>query len=199
MRIFDVEQLIQFSSQCQEVKSFDRVYRNLFRILPRLADVPGDFLEVGSFRGKTSVFLARFLERWPERKLITIDSHTQSHYDEAYKMNLDAREVFSSFIECMSGLVNHQHIPMDSSEACHHVEDSSIAFAFIDGDHSEEGVLKDFAAYIPKMVTGGIIAFDDYRNGRWKGVRRALQKVAYGNPGLELVYEGEREVYFLVK
>lgn len=38
---------------------------------------------------------------------------------------------------------------------------SGIDFLFIDGDHSLEGVTKDFGMYSPLVKTGGIIAFHD--------------------------------------
>lgn len=57
-------------------------------------------------------------------------------------------------------------------------DDASISFAYVDGDHSYEGVTADLAALFPKMKNGGIMAFDDYhRRGWWgDGVIRAVNE-----------------------
>ncbi|MEP2030276.1 MAG: class I SAM-dependent methyltransferase [Paracoccaceae bacterium] len=55
---------------------------------------------------------------------------------------------------------------------------NSIDFAYVDGDHSYEGVQADLEALFPKMALGGIMAFDDYhRRGWWgDGVIRAINE-----------------------
>ncbi len=55
---------------------------------------------------------------------------------------------------------------------------ASIDFAYVDGDHSYEGVKADLAALFPKMRLGGVMAFDDYhRRGWWgDGVIRAINE-----------------------
>ncbi|WP_254442492.1 glycosyltransferase family 2 protein [Ruegeria arenilitoris] len=57
-------------------------------------------------------------------------------------------------------------------------KDGSIGFAYVDGDHSYEGVKADLKAILPKMQTGGVIMLDDYhRKGWWKdGVMRAFHE-----------------------
>lgn len=63
-------------------------------------------------------------------------------------------------------------------------KDSSISFAYVDGDHSYDGVKADLAALFPKMKIGGIMAFDDYhRRGWWgDGVIRAINEFLGQNP-----------------
>jgi len=41
------------------------------------------------------------------------------------------------------------------------LRDNKVDFLFIDGDHSYEGVKKDFEMYSPLVKKGGIIAFHD--------------------------------------
>ena len=41
------------------------------------------------------------------------------------------------------------------------LKDNKVDFLFIDGDHSHEGVKKDFEMYSPLVRKGGIIAFHD--------------------------------------
>ena len=44
-------------------------------------------------------------------------------------------------------------------------------FLFIDGDHTVEGVTKDFLLYRPLVRKGGVIAFHDILNPRRNAIR----------------------------
>lgn len=63
-------------------------------------------------------------------------------------------------------------------------DDDSISFAYVDGDHSYEGVKSDLVALFPKMKPGGVMAFDDYhRRGWWgDGVIRAINEFLGQHP-----------------
>jgi hypothetical protein len=52
-------------------------------------------------------------------------------------------------------------IKADSSEAAKQVDDASLDFVFIDGDHSEEGVIADVQAWAPKVRPGGALTGHD--------------------------------------
>ena len=60
-----------------------------------------------------------------------------------------------------------------SDEACNDIEDGSLDFIYIDGDHSYEWAYKDFNNYYSKVKTGGIFAGHDFSLA---GVNRALQE-----------------------
>jgi len=51
-----------------------------------------------------------------------------------------------------------------------------LAFLFIDGDHAYESVKQDIAAWTPKIVPGGIVAFHDYGAKRHPGVTQAIDE-----------------------
>lgn len=44
------------------------------------------------------------------------------------------------------------------------IPDGSLGLAYIDADHSYDGVKSDINVFLPKLVQGGIIAFHDYAN-----------------------------------
>ena len=48
-----------------------------------------------------------------------------------------------------------------SEEFVSTIEDNSLDFIFIDGDHSYEGASKDFRNFLPKVKSGGIFAGHD--------------------------------------
>ena len=65
---------------------------------------------------------------------------------------------------------------MTSLKAALEVEDASLDFVFIDGDHSYEGCSADIAAWWPKVKAGGILSGHDYRDERNYGVIPAVQE-----------------------
>lgn len=56
-----------------------------------------------------------------------------------------------------------------------------VGMVYIDGDHSEEGVAADIAAWFPLVVPGGYICGHDYGEPAWPGVKRAVDR-AFGAP-----------------
>jgi cephalosporin hydroxylase len=56
-------------------------------------------------------------------------------------------------------------------------EVGKIDFLFIDGDHSAEGVERDFYNYFPYVSQGGLILFDNYNDPSWTQVKPAVDKV----------------------
>lgn len=42
------------------------------------------------------------------------------------------------------------------------LEDVTIRFLFIDGDHTKEGVTTDISLFFPKLTDGSIVVFDDF-------------------------------------
>lgn len=61
-----------------------------------------------------------------------------------------------------------------SIEAAATAQDGSLDFVFLDGDHSEEGVRADIAAWRPKIRRGGMLLGHD---AAWPGVRAAIDEL----------------------
>ena len=189
-----LDELKELASECQPLKSQAKIYNNMYnRIFPDVLTIDGDFLEIGCFMGKTTIFMSRYLEgRGPERKLYTIDPHKADSHEASQCPEINVAEHFKKHTE---GLDNHIHYANFSLQASHKIKDESICFAFIDGDHSEEGVLKDIELFYPKIVPGGIICFDDYNSSYWPGVGRALRAAVLRNDNYSIVYRGKKEIY----
>jgi hypothetical protein len=68
-----------------------------------------------------------------------------------------------------------QMLIMDSVRAAGLVSNGELSLAYLDADHSFEGVTRDLEAWYPKVRSGGIIAGHDYLN-RAYGVYLAVQK-----------------------
>lgn len=196
-----LEELKRIAGDIQPISGFSKTYDTMYNeIFPNLIKDDGDFLEVGVFRGKTTVFMGKYLEKFaPGKKLFTIDPHSFSALKSTLNCNVEkeANEIKALFLNQMKkNLINHVHYSMTSKEGSKEIKNNSILFVFIDADHTKRGVINDFNLFFPKMKLGGIMCFDDYKNGKWVGVKEALNEVAYNNKKLELIKEGTREVYF---
>lgn len=62
----------------------------------------------------------------------------------------------------------------ESTEMAKQVPDKTLSLVYVDADHSYEGVLRDVAAWRPKLLRGGVMAFHDYENPAY-GVKKAVQ------------------------
>jgi Methyltransferase domain len=75
-----------------------------------------------------------------------------------------------------------------SADVAAQLEDGSLDWVYIDGDHSYEGVRTDLAAFATKVRPGGLITGDDYGRGGQlaEGVGRAVDEfVAAGHASFE--------------
>lgn len=63
-------------------------------------------------------------------------------------------------------VVVHREASVDALDA---IEDGSLGWVYIDGDHSYEAVAADLEGWCAKLQAGGVLAGDDYLNGSWFG------------------------------
>jgi predicted O-methyltransferase YrrM len=69
------------------------------------------------------------------------------------------------------------------SDACaKEFDDRSLDLVFVDADHSEEWVLRDLSAWLPKVRRGGIIAGHDYGSRHHPGVKLAVDRTFARHP-----------------
>ncbi len=144
----------------------------------------GVAIEIGVWHGDFSVQILKALE--PE-KLFLIDpwaNVTDSSHSEAFAGRTEdtkMERIFSKVKKRFGKEISAGRVELIrefSGTALEGFEAESIDFAYVDGDHSYEGVCADLKALFPKMKTGGIMAFDDYhRRGWWgDGVIRAINE-----------------------
>ncbi|WP_248927673.1 class I SAM-dependent methyltransferase [Paenibacillus hamazuiensis] len=130
----------------------------------------GEIVEIGSFKGKSTVALG-LGSKWlseKKRKIVAIDPFITNGY------------YFDYFTEFQNNILNYRlanyvsPIKKFSHEA---VQDCPelISALFIDGDHSYAGVKRDIELYAPRVVRGGFIAFHDYT--AYADVRRAVDEL----------------------
>ncbi len=83
-----------------------------------------------------------------------------------------------------------------SDDAVLDIEDESLDFIYIDGDHSEEAFKKDLFNYIKKVKVGGIVSGHDLS---WIGVNNVLSKFLEENQGLDFLFDKSTDSWAFYK
>ncbi len=151
---------------------FENVYRNFIEKSSDGAKI----VEVGSWMGKSSVFMAvEILNSKKNIELFCVDTwegtlNSEHHAEIIKNIGGDLYSIFLKNIEP----VKHIIIPIIKSSilASEDFADDSLDIVFLDAGHSLEDVTADINAWKPKIKKGGIIAGHDY--GEPCGVKQAV-------------------------
>jgi predicted O-methyltransferase YrrM len=114
-------------------------------------------VEVGVGWGGFSEFL---LASCSSLTLYSVDPWT----DECPEFRLGSKEYTASRLAKYGD--RSQIVVMTSSDAAFTIEDDTVDFIYIDGDHSGAAVAADLEAWWPKLKVDGIIAGHDYQANR---------------------------------
>lgn len=173
----EMDWILSEAAAVQPLHSQKYVLFHLLGDLDRLAHVSGDVLEIGSFKGKTTVFLSHAIKALDlEKQLHTIDPYT-GEASEVGCSDENIESAYETFKEATANLDNHEHVRAYSDETLSQFEDTTFSLVFVDGDHTYEGVMADYRNYAPLLADGGIMVFDDYANPQWPGVGRAVEAI----------------------
>ncbi|HOF00470.1 MAG TPA: class I SAM-dependent methyltransferase [Spirochaetota bacterium] len=132
----------------------------------------GIFVEIGSYIGASSCFISEgVLTSKKQSKLYCIDTWENQAMTEGLK------ETYNQFI---SNTKQYKNIIIPIKDFSYNaikyfIENNiKIDFLFIDGDHSYEGVKKDWDLYSPLLKPNSIVLFHDI--GWAKGVERVINE-----------------------
>lgn len=144
----------------------------------------GDAVEIGVAEGRNAEVLISqpaikklyLIDAWQRLEQAGDGANDQNWHDRNYK---EAQERVSKFKEkavFLKGL---------SQDMIKQIPDDSLVLAYIDGDHSYEGALRDLRAIYSKVKRGGIIAGHDYLNLSY-GVNQAVTEFLENRTYLKL-------------
>ncbi|MFN0010560.1 MAG: class I SAM-dependent methyltransferase [Phycisphaerales bacterium] len=136
----------------------------------RMARGVRTIIEIGSYRGKSAILLAKGSADVGGR-VWAIDPHLNFDGTDAinYMMNDDAA-LRSAIAE--HGVADRvTPVVATSAEARKSWPGTPVDLLWVDGDHRYEGCLLDLRAWGPLVREGGVVACHDYTD--WEGVRRA--------------------------
>jgi hypothetical protein len=169
----------------------------LFNLAGALALMPlgpgesGLVVEIGAYRGRTSIFMARALRALGRAAtILSIDPFERVRPD-----RLNPRGSFPTYLkQVQSAGLEDVCVPMVaySQHAAPAVPDR-IGVLVVDGDHHYESVCRDLALYAPKLLPGGLVFVDDYAPA-YAGVRKATDEFFDGNAGFTILHKS----YFVI-
>ena len=186
-----------------------------------MAQAPQSCLEIGSWMGRSASVICTALScLGGSRHLLCVDSFGQS-YDPAYvdreviqiALNMggeEAREVYTDFdklktVEDCFHLTIERHPFMN--RFCKLMKADSlmltgdalpeIEFAYIDGDHTYEGVRSDCRLVMSKLTEDSMVVFDDYSES-FPGILKFVDELESSGT-VERVGKEQHDIAFKVK
>lgn len=143
---------------------------------------PGDVVEIGSWQGRSTIYLARgakvsgngrvfaidhFLGNPGKESLYRVGRNDLSDLPAGFQRNIEAFDV-SDVVELL---------PMSSRDAAKVLGSRSLSvrLLFIDGNHDYESVCADYDAFAPFLSRGSLVVFDDFSSA-FPGVVRCVEE-----------------------
>jgi predicted O-methyltransferase YrrM len=157
------------------------------RLMELAASVAAEqaIVEIGSFKGKSTCYLAEGSRQGSGTGVWAIDPWELPGNEPGRHRFDQARPAFEEQVS-RAGLRDWIiAIPAFSTVAAaswtRGTGGRPIGMLYIDGSHLYADVRADFEAWLPLLVDGGIIAFDDYRTPRNPGVERFVDELHAGD------------------
>jgi predicted O-methyltransferase YrrM len=134
----------------------------------------GTIVEIGSWKGKSTTWLAEGAGLASGIRVFAVDPHEPYLADP----QADSLRDFRENLERLGLTPRVTAIVARSLEAAESF-DRPIDLLFIDGDHEEGPATADVAVWLPKVPAGGRVAVHDVINKQWPGPRRALRRLMW--------------------
>lgn len=150
--------------------------------------IPGDVVEIGSWQGRSTCYLAQAC-RDSDNGIVRAIDHFKGNVgvEQQYVVGQsDLSDLESKFRRHVAGAglkdyVRLYNMTSRDAAAAYRTDFARVRMLFIDGDHSYEGVRNDIELFAPLLQPGGIIVFDDYHSDG-PGVVQAVRDVIFSNP-----------------
>lgn len=125
----------------------------------------GAIVEIGSWRGKSTICLAHGSRAGARLPIYSVDPHPKRRFEE-FRRNIERAGV-TELVRPIRGR------SQDAADDFH----EPVELLFVDGAHDEALVREDYEKWVPKVVDGGIVAFHDTT---WHaGPRRVVGRSLY--------------------
>jgi predicted O-methyltransferase YrrM len=123
----------------------------------------GAIVEIGSFKGKSTVMLAKVSQHYGLGPIVAIDPHNfNSEELREHRTSSDASS-FSEFTDNLKAAGVSERVDVRRALSTDVVRDwsSPIRFLWIDGNHSYRGAKADLDGFAPYLVPHGVVALHD--------------------------------------
>lgn len=127
----------------------------------------GDVVEIGSWQGYSTSFLASAVRDSGNGRMVAIDHFRGNKGTENYYVvrQDDLGDLRANFQANMEQLGLWEYIDlfdMPNLDAAARLAGREVRFLFIDGDHTRQGVESDISLFFPLLMPGSIVVFDDF-------------------------------------
>lgn len=146
-----------------------------------ISDLPGRIVEIGSWKGKSTCWLAQAVKDSGKKdKVIAIDHFKGS--EEHQKLPNFTGDTYKDFLKNLRRNDLHDFVEpfVDTSMNMLKKWSGSIGLLFIDGSHKYEDVRDDFKGWSQFIPIGGTVILDDTNN--WQGPKAVRAEFIDGNP-----------------
>jgi hypothetical protein len=172
-------------SETQNAGDLPRLYLLLLNIARVLKDgVPGDFAEIGVYKGNTARILAQ-AARIGGRRLFLFD--TFSGFDAADQTGVDrpSGSFTDTSLEAVRDFVGTQSVEFVAGrfpDSLSNVEISErFAIVHLDCDLYQP-TIAGMSYFYPRLAPGGLLILHDYSSGHWDGCAQAIDEFLKGKP-----------------
>ena len=153
------------------------IYHDIYRAAVAAASDGAHFVELGSWRGRSTAFLAvEIINSGKDIKLDAVDtwlgSDEAAHVNDPGVINGTLYDEFLANMEPVKFVVNP--VRATSREAVQQYLDDSLDMVLVDGSHEYEEVNHDIVEWLKKVKPGSMLAGDDYE---WPGVKAAVNEL----------------------
>jgi MMP 1-O-methyltransferase len=139
--------------------------------LAKSCDGRGAIVEIGSWKGKSTICLGLGSRSGSGARIFAIDPHADYRFGD-FKANVE-RAGIADLVTPVPSL----------SQAAADGFDEPIELLFVDGSHEYDLVLEDFERWVPKVLGGGWVAFHDTT---WTaGPRKVVGQAIYRSRGFK--------------
>ena len=168
----------------------DCTHFHLILRLQSLLGIRGNFLEIGSYHGRSTALMCRYLRNG--EKIVVCDafeSQTKDNY-----ANKPSPEALINNILRLNPTLDQSKVLI-----CHCLSSKlslekfmKFRFIHLDGGHSKDQVLNDLHLSKGQLINKGIIAIDDYQNKEWPEVTAAVNEFMSKNSDFSILADFNR-------
>lgn len=161
---------------------------------------PSKVLEIGSLYGWTLQHFIFYADKgstvvsidFPVSKFVGPFDHRIQKQEHYYK---NVWPKWAKESNCKLYLIPEQsQQPLVLDQVNSIFNNTKIDFVFIDGDHTYEGVRRDYEMYSPLVKKGGIVAFHDIGKNEEGGVHNLWEEIKHNHSSFkELCYEKNQQ------
>ena len=142
-----------------------------------LAPIDGANLEVGSFKGRSTICIARACKRYARGKLTAVDPHTSpAATDPDLHGQASSFEDFERNLR-QAGIADAVEVKRSHSQEVARTWESPIRFLWVDGDHTYEGAKADIDLFRPFLVPGSVVAMHDVLGTHYGSLRTFVEEI----------------------